>query len=144
MQVKQAGEILINPTAESRSKKVDIEKLRRRDNRIVKGRFVNFLYPGSVKSMMYRAYKGDPVVKYSFRDGEIYEIPFGLARHINNDVGEKESEYLLDAAGRPSKLANRRKRTCAFESLDFIDFESEGPSKHETTITDLPPLTQGK
>lgn len=140
--IKTPGHAIVTEAAQSRSKTaVDIKQMRKRDSKLVKGRFHHLERPGTTKTITYKKYKGDPVMRYKLQDGEECRIPVGLANHINEEVGYYENQYLLDAAGRPSKLAKRRKRTCSFELLEFMDVESVGdPRKDDVKITELPSL----
>lgn len=138
------GKILVGATGSSKKKnKVNIEQLRERDSKLVRGRFHWHEYPGGTFSFVYKKYKGEPVIQYDLKDGEVYEIPIGVARHLNNDVGWWEHSFLLDQDGKPSKLAKTRVRRVSFESLEFIDIEDMGSTRIvEVELEDLPPLSQ--
>lgn len=124
--------------------KVDINLHRKKDAKLVKGRFNYLEIPGGTLRFVYRAYKGDPVIRYELKDGEIYQLPVGVAKHLNNNVGRIEHKYLLDAHGRPSQLAQHRIRRCTFENLEFMDIEGIGNTQiEEVTVTKLPPLKKG-
>lgn len=139
--IQSAGRILVGAGGSQKKAKVNIEQLKAKDSQKVKGRFHWHEMPGGTFSFVYRKYKGEPVVQYDLTDGEVYEIPLGVARHLNNDVGRWEHSYLLDNNGKPSKMAQTRVRRVSFESLEFVDIEDIGGSRiEEVKIEDLPPL----
>jgi len=150
-EIQPAGRVLVGGIkAKGKKKKINIDQLKAKDSQLVKGRFSYVEIPGGTLSFVYKAYEGDPVVRYDLKDGEIYKLPLGVARHLNNNVGRNESMFLLDMAGKPSTIACRRIRRCSFESLEFIDIEMNnsqdiGRTRIEEvtakTVDDLPELT---
>lgn len=139
--VQNSESILISPSAKAKKKKVNIDALREKDAQKVRGVFHWLENPGGVFSFVFRQYKGEPVMRYSLKDGETYELPLGVARHLNNNVGRFEHVHLLDKDGKPSQLAKRRIRRVSFESLDFMDYEDIGSQRiEEVTIENLPPI----
>jgi len=144
--IQRAGTVLIGGIkGKGKKKKVNIDQLKSRDSQLVKGRFNYTEMPGGTLSFVYKAYEGDPVIRYDLKDGEIYYLPISVARHLNNNVGYNESTYLLDKNGKPSTIATRKVRRCAFESLEFIDIEDMGRTHIEEvtakTVDDLPELS---
>lgn len=71
-----------------------VEWQRQRDKEMVRIRFVNNEQPGSSLSFPYRAYKGDRLEMYHFEDGDIREVPFGVAMHINYNCSKPNYSYL--------------------------------------------------
>ncbi len=144
MTEKNVGTVVVGANKPTQKKKVNIAQLRAKDAELVRGRFNYHEIPGATLSLVYKAYKGDPVMRYDLADGEIYTIPKGVARHLNNNVGRFEHQYLLDRNGKPSTMAKRRIRRCSFENLEFMDIEDikdMGPSLiEEATLNDLPSL----
>lgn len=67
------------------------EEERKRDARLIKGRFVNRECPGANLSFHYKNYKGDKTVTYSLIDGKEYELPFGVIRHLVNNCQLEET-----------------------------------------------------
>lgn len=142
-EINEPGRILIGSTTLKGKKVKNLEQLKAKDEQLVKGRFNYHEIAGGTLSFVYKAYKGQPVVRYDLTDGEIYKIPLGVAKHLNNNVGRIEHEYLLDRNGKPSTMAHHRIRRCSFENLDFMDFEDLGNSViEEVKITGLPSLTK--
>jgi len=140
-----AGRVVVSSNTVPKKKKVNISKLRERDAQPVRGRFNYHEIPGGTLPFVLRLYKGDPVMRYDLKDGEVYTLPFGVARHLNNNVGRYEHQFLLDKNGSPSSLARRKIRRCSFENLEFMDIEDiremDSPQIEEITINDLPKIS---
>ena len=71
--------------------------------------------------MSYRQYKWDPTRNYTFRDGEEYEIPLGLAKHLNKNCAYPVHQHILGPDGNP--LVDQSGKTVSrmnFESLEFF------------------------
>lgn len=98
-------------------------KLRDRDNKMVKGRFRNLESPGGTLKFALKLHKGDPVMKFSMTDGEVYDVPLMVAKHLNNNCQRSTNQNLLDAQGYPVK-GSKKVRRFAFESLEFSDMDS--------------------
>ena len=102
--------------------------MRDRDREKVKGVFRFYERPGGDMEFVYRAYKGDPVEKYSMIDGQTYEIPLGVARHLNKNGWYPEYEYvpggktILVPGGQPTNMRiGKKTHRFGFQKLDFLD-----------------------
>lgn len=72
-------------TEEQKIKAQDLlEKAKDEDSRMVKGVFTNIECKGGDIEFTYHKYKGDPTRVYRFEDGKEYEVPLGVAKHINS------------------------------------------------------------
>lgn len=123
--------------------------LRDKHKEKVKGIFRFHEVPGGEMSLVFREFKGEKPQRYQFYDGEIYEIPLGLAKHLNRDCWYPEYDYLkgdgttgaaVQAAGvRGGTPVNqgyritRKVRRCSFQSLEFLDID-ELPSGDKAII----------
>jgi hypothetical protein len=116
--------------------KVNVKYLRDRDREIVSGIFRNYEAPGSTLCFGFKAYKGDDLVKYTLMDGERYEIPIGVARHLNNTgfypeyefiQGEKGLQGAFSIDGQRMQVARKVKRY-GFHSLEFSSYDDIGES----------------
>ena len=140
-EIRDPGEILVGVQKKTNKGKANVEQLRARDAKKVRGRFNYLEMPGGTLRFCYRAYKGDPLITYPLKDGEIYELPIGVARHLNTNVGRYEHKYLLDANGNPSAKTRVRIRRCIFENLEFMDIEDIGTTHiDEVTVESIPSL----
>lgn len=110
-------------------KKVDVQDeykyayQRDQDKELVKGVFRFYEVPGGTMALMYRKYKGQKPEKYSMADGQIYTIPLGVAKHLNNDCWYPIHAYATDADGKPSQRISQKVKRCGFQSLEFMDIE---------------------
>lgn len=101
---------------------------RDQDAELVKGVFKFYERPGHELEFVYRAYKGEGAQTYCLRDGQVYEIPLGVARHLNKDGWYPEYEYvpggktIMVPGGRPTNMRIQKKvRRFGFQTLDFVD-----------------------
>jgi len=101
----------------SRSEKY--KKALEEDKRMVKGRFSCHQPEGGSVKFSYRKYKEIPKVDYSLVDGEEYELPVMVVKHLNN-CGWDVHSHILDKDGNPTIATGKRIRRFTFQSLDFI------------------------
>ena len=101
---------------------------RDKDRQVVKGRFKYYDVPGGEMKFCYKAYKGDPVQGFSLKDGEVYSIPLGVARHLNKNCFYTVHKYAVDSAGRPLQEIGQKIQRCEFVPLEFIDIEDLTPA----------------
>lgn len=106
-----------------------------RDRQKVKGIFRFYECPGGQLCFSFKAYKWDDVERYTLNDGEHYEIPLGVAKHLNKNGWYPEHHYLLDEAGIPKMRVGQKVRRFGFQSLEFIDPEEIGESKASELVT---------
>ena len=109
-----------------------------RDREKVKGIFRFHECEGGVLDFVFRAYKWDNVERYNLVDGQIYEIPLGVAKHLNKNGWYPEHSYLLDKDGKPTMRLGQKKRRFSFQSMDFIDMEEIGQSQTNSIVTATP------
>ncbi len=117
---------------ETQKKPLDKKALtyqRDKDREKVKGIFRNFETRGGSIKFPFRGYKGDPIEWYELTDGKTYEIPLGVAKHLNKNCWVPEYQHLGDdtfrgairGTGKMSVLS--KKKRFGFQSLEFIDTE---------------------
>lgn len=92
-----------------------------RDREIVRGIFRFHEVPGGFMEFVYKAYKNDPVEKYSMWDGEVYSVPRGVAYHLNNNCWYPIHQHTRDDNGKHAATVGSRVRRCSFQSLEFVD-----------------------
>lgn len=111
--------------------KADLKKLYEEEKQMVRGRFICFEPQGGSVSFVYRKYEWEHPTQYTFMDGETYEIPLGVARHLNGiDVTAKALEgvtntcsypihaFKMDAKSNvPSIDVGKRQRRFSFQTL---------------------------
>ena len=96
------------------------EEARKKDSRLVKGVFKNIEAPGGNLEFAYRGHRGDPVRVYKFKDGETYEIPLGVAKHINNNTKVPINKYLSDSQGKPIAAPGGYRQRYQFLSTEYM------------------------
>lgn len=89
----------------------------------VKGIFRFHEVPGGEMTFCYKEFKEDTVEKYTVKDGQVYEMPLGVARHLNKNGWYPKHSHLLDSNGVPSVHIGEKIRRFSFQSLDFTEEE---------------------
>ena len=103
----------------------ELKSMREKDHKIVKGIFRCYEPRGGSMTFSYRKYKGDDVLKYTLVDGEIYDLPLMVAKHLNQNCWWPKHSHVLDANGNPSVEVGKKMQRCSFESLEFQDTEED-------------------
>lgn len=103
----------------------ELKKQRERDNKTVKGVFRCYEPMGGSFTFVFKKYKGDPVLKYTLVDGETYDLPLMVAKHLNQNCWYPTHTHMLDAAGEPMVGLGKKNKRCGFESLEFYEEEAE-------------------
>lgn len=111
--------------SESRPMKRNWEIERQRDAKLVRGRFEYHESHGAEFFFSYHAYKGDPAKDYVLKDGEVYSLPYGVAKHLNN-IGYPVHKYELDAEGKNTMKVGKFNKRCSFVPLDFMPEDDFG------------------
>lgn len=106
-------------------KEKSIEVQRELDKKPVTGRFKFLETPGGTLEFPYRKYKGEPLKKWSFVDGQIYTIPRGIASHLQREGKYQVHEHCLDDNGQPSMRIGHWVDRYTFEAISFLDEEDE-------------------
>ena len=101
-----------------------MESMRKKDNKIVKGVFRCFEPRGGNMTFSFKKYAGDDVQQYNMTDGETYDIPLMVAKHLNNNCWYPKHTHVLDGNGNTSVEVGKKVHRCTFESLEF-QFEDE-------------------
>jgi len=102
-------------------KQVNIQYMRDKDAQKVKGIFRFHERKGGTLDFSYKFYKGDPIEDYHLTDDQIYDIPLGVAKHLNRSGRYAIHEFTTDKNGVPSSNIGKRVARYSFESLEFMD-----------------------
>ncbi len=113
----------VTPEVKVEQKGKDLTYMRDRDKQLVKGIFKFYEVPGGTMSFVYKKYKGDEIQKYTMVDGQVYSIPLGVAKHLNNDCWHPVHSYATDENGKPLQRISQKVNRCGFQSLEFMDYE---------------------
>ena len=124
---------------EEAKKKLDRQKAK--DAEKVKGVFRYYEMPGGALSFVYKAYKGENSQRYDLVDGQVYEIPLGVAKHLNNNGWYPVYEYIKGEAfmggygvSGGMRVASKKHRY-GFSGLDFVDIEEDQSDKKIVAVT---------
>jgi len=105
--------------------KDEYKSMREKDLKMVKGVFRSFEPRGGSMTFCYKKYKEDPVMNFTMMDGQTYEVPYMVARHLNTKCSYPKHTNVLDAYGNPSVCVGEHVKRCSFESLEFMrDFST--------------------
>lgn len=111
-------------TRDDMAKKLKIE--RDKDREMVKGVFKYYEVPGGMVGFCFKKYAEDPLEKFELYDNQVYTIPLGVAKHINNDTWYPVHEYGKNEDGSNLQKIGQKIRRMAFQSLEFMDVEGMG------------------
>jgi len=100
--------------------KEEYKIMREKDLKMVKGIFRSFEPRGGSITFCYKKYKEDPVMNFTMMDGQTYDVPYMVARHLNNSCSYPKHTNVLDAQGNPSVCVGEKVKRCSFESLEFM------------------------
>lgn len=123
------------------SKPVELKNLnylRERDNKMVRGIFKNFETRGGELSFVFRKYQGDPIKKYKLVDGQVYTIPLGVAKHLNSNCSYPIHHYASDENGLPVMQIQKNVSRFGFQSLEFMDIEDLNPNPQKEIVIATP------
>jgi hypothetical protein len=116
-----AKPIITEAAKKTPKEKPNYKNMRDRDREMVKGIFRFHECPGGSIKFSFRAYKEDDVETYELTDGMVYNIPLGVARHLNKNCWYPVHSYETDDTGKPTMRIGQKVHRCSFQSLDFID-----------------------
>jgi hypothetical protein len=102
-------------------KDVNIQYMRDKDAQKVKGIFRFHERKGGTLDFSYKFYKGDPIEDYHLTDDQVYEIPLGVAKHLNRSGRYPIHEFTQTEDGKPRQDIGKRVARYSFESLEFMD-----------------------
>ena len=121
-------------TRDEMAKKLQIE--RDKDREMVKGVFKYYEVPGGVVEFCFKKYEQDPLEKFTMYDGQVYTIPLGVAKHLNNNTWYPVHEYGRNEDGSPLQRIGQKVRRMAFQSLEFMDMEGMGDNINRITTVE--------
>ena len=118
-------------------KKLTQEEMRLKDRQIVRGIFKYHEVPGGMLAFPFKKWKHDPVEKFELHDGQIYNLPRGVAMHLNENCWYPDYTYVQgenDMRG-ANMFENgmrmqmtKKVRRCSFSSLEFMGDDDINPT----------------
>ena len=101
----------------------EMRKMKEKDHKLVKGVFRCFEPRGGSFTFNFKQYPGDQVLKFTMVDGETYDIPLMVAKHLNQNCWYPKHSHVMDADGNPTVDRGTKVKRCSFESLEFMTDE---------------------
>lgn len=118
--------------------KPSLEEQRLKDREMKRGIFKYHEVPGGVLRFPFKKYKNDPVEHFELYDGQIYSLPLGVAKHLNDNCWYPEYDFIpgdnsgvrMDSSyvGNVAMRAMKKIRRTSFSPLEFMSEEDFGPS----------------
>lgn len=110
-------------TTDQKKVKPNLRYQRDKDREMVKGVFRLYEAPGGTMSFVYKKYKEDPVERFDLVDGQVYNVPLGVAKHLNSGGSYPVHAYNVKEDGKPTMEVGKKVRRFGFQSLEFMDVE---------------------
>lgn len=106
-------------TLSPEQRKAYIRCLRDKESEKVKGIYRCMVPLGGSTKFSVRLHEGE-VQTFTMKDGEEYEIPLSVAKHLRENCWFPEHGYILDAQGKPSVGVGKKHNTHNFEPSAFF------------------------
>lgn len=116
MKIVELGKKVKNTKSKAEVEEM-IKKLKKEDEKLVKGQFEFVEAEGGFFEFSYRMYPGTPIQTFQLIHGEICEIPMGIVKHLN---GTKKKIRRYRDVEQPTAGAVRTPRT--FETTSRVRF----------------------
>jgi hypothetical protein len=100
-----------------------IKYMRDKDREMVKGIFRYYEVPNGQLSFPFRKYPGDEVENFTLVDGQVYTIPLGVAKHLNNDCWYPIHAFKQEEGKATGVVVGKKVHRCGFQSLEFVDLD---------------------
>ena len=111
---------------------VDLAREREIDRQKVKGIFRYYEQPGTFLKFNFKKYKQDQIEEFLLWDNQVYELPLGVAKHLNTNGWYPEYSYMNkddgiktgfnNMAGTAMRISHKVRRF-GFQSLEFTDID---------------------
>lgn len=105
--------IAINDTKEK------IKNLHKEESVKIKCKFICHEPKGGNVTFSYKKFPQDPIEKYTLYDGQVYELPKCVVKHLNS-CGWEIHAHLLDADGQPIQGIGKKEHRFTLQPIDFI------------------------
>lgn len=129
--VKETVKSELKPVKEKKTRIIHDEKKQKekeqmeRDIRMVRGIFRCEEERGGTITFHFKKYKDIPLKRYTFTDGESYEVPLMVAEHLAQNCWYPVHSYQVDKDGRKTQMIGRKVKRYDFVSSDFIPLSNE-------------------
>ena len=123
------------PKKEKEELNKSLQYKRDRDAEMVKGVFHYHERPGQSLKFDFSQYGNEKQTNWELKDGQSYELPRGVARHLNNSGFRNVHEWYRNDRGEERMRLARKHRRYSWENLDFFELEDVG--KQHDLIKDV-------
>lgn len=89
-----------------------------RDQEIVRAKFRFHDRPGSEMRFMYKKHSGK-IESHRFQDGGVYDVPRGVAEHINKNCWQPTHEYIWKEDNSAQQQVTGRVQRAEFQPVGF-------------------------
>lgn len=96
-----------------------ISKEKENDHKIVRGIFRCYEPRGGSFKFSFKKYKEGKIKTRTLVDGQTYDIPLMVAKHLNQNCWYPRHSYVVDSEGNPTLDTGKKVKRCSFESLEF-------------------------
>lgn len=94
------------------------EKEKKEDNKLVDARYINKRSSTERLNKYYCRWAGDRLQQWRFIPEQVYKVPYGLVKEINNSITIQRSE-VLDSRGLPTAKDSEGEREHEFVPVSF-------------------------
>lgn len=108
-----------------------------KDREMVKGIFRFHEVPGGYTKFCFKKYKDDSIETYEMHDGEIYTVPFAVARHLNVNGWYPVHSHTMDEDGKPSVALGKKVQRFSFQSLEFVDISDPDSVEPQNMVEEI-------
>lgn len=108
-----------------------------KDHKMVRGRFKFHEVPGSFLKFVYTKYRGDKTTPYIMQDGQVYEVPYMVAKHLNEGGKYPVHRYAVDEEGKSLQKVGQWVDRFSFAPMGFFDDEDLQPKPNLVTVEDI-------
>jgi len=107
--------------------KPTLKYLREKDQEKVRGIFRFHEVQGGTLSFVFKCYKEDPIERFDLKDGSVYTVPLGVAKHLNKNGWYPVHENFFDENNKMGTRIGQKVARFAFQSLEFVDVDDLSP-----------------
>lgn len=117
----------------TKTKKIKKSPQWEKDHKMVKGIFKFHEVPGGELRFPFIKYKGDSPSPYILKDGETCEVPFMVAKHLNERGKYPVHKYSVDEEGKALQKVGQWVDRFSFQPVGFFDDEIQ-PTPNLVTV----------
>jgi hypothetical protein len=134
-QVKKAAPA-VKKSPKNRSDEPWWADMRERYNKPYRGHFRFFEQPDGSMPLTWHQFKGDPVRRWTLKDGETYSLPLGAIMQLMDTQYYAGDVWITGLDGKPAKREGKKIQRYAFEVFDFIaDEDYQNKLSQKSVVT---------